>query len=694
MPAAGERCATPPPANEEEDDEASSSSSPDASYTSPTPRLRKQLQQCRTALSLAEGRTLASTRGAAQSKMDLEDMTRKQRCSQVHIAALRDEVRTAERDATDAAAARDEAHGKLGTSSVATRLALGRFRERLGQLEDDMAQRSARNQQHLQQLALLVAEIQHEVGGRGGPAAAPPRTRSLLRQMQQCLSFAAQDAALPAAAAWTHTAGDAIGSGRVQEVAATQASPPRRQASPPRRSRQASPPRRSGQASPQHRSKQTSPPLRSRSAPVSSPSRRHASPSARAKLLSRLSAEGRPQRPQRAAAAPTASQEDLAAATEDVVAATCLALGLPAPPLGATAPPGVAPSVARATAGTAAASASALAGAKAEAEAAAVSAAFAEEEVAAQRRKAEAAEEAGLRLAFELEAAQVQLREAGGQEARQEERAQEAEGLVGRYQQHIMRLQAAQAAREEEVGPRERRGCNPMRGRLRPCASRLQPYAHLQVASREAELRQQARQAEERAEAARGLGRAAQVEREEAIRVEMRAEMRLQLEAAAHDDAARRAAQREAEAAAERELRRMLDETCASLSAVQAQREEQVAERGALQAALEQARGRPRARIRLQAVCIRLQAVLCIRLQAVLFMRLQAVLFIRLQARGLARAREVEATETRWAAEEAGRGFEVAADELHRTVEQQRLQCNVLRQQMREALEQKQVLGG
>ena len=37
------------------------------------------------------------------------------------------------------------------------------------------------------------------------------------------------------------------------------------------------------------------------------------------------------------------------------------------------------------------------------------------------------------------------------QEARQQERAQEAEGLVGRYQQHIMRLQAAQAAREEEV---------------------------------------------------------------------------------------------------------------------------------------------------------------------------------------------------------------------------------------------------
>ena len=617
--------------------------------------------------------------------MDLEDMTRKQRCSQVHIAALRDEVRTAERDATDAAAARDEAHGKLGTSSVATRLALGRFRERLGQLEDDMTQRSARNQQHLQQLALLVAEIQHEVGGRGGPAAAPPRTRSLLRQMQQCLSFAAQDAALPAAAAWTHTAGDAIGSGRVQEVAATQASPPRRQASPPRRSRQASPPRRSGQASPQHRYKQTSPPLRSRSAPVSSPSRRHASPSARAKLLSRLSAEGRPQRPQRAAAAPTASQEDLAAATEDVVAATCLALGLPAPPLGATAPPGVAPSVARATAGTAAASASALAGAKAEAEAAAVSAAFAEEEMAAQRRKAEAAEEAGLRLAFELEAAQVQLREAGGQEARQEERAQEAEGLVGRYQQHIMRLQAAQATREEEVGPCERRGCNPMRGRLRPCASRLQPYA-LQVGSREAELRQQARQAEERAEAARGLGRAAQVEREEAIRVEMRAEMRIQLEAAAHDDAARRAAQREAEAAAERELRRMLDETCASLSAVQAQREEQVAERGALQAALEQARGRPRARIRLRGVhtvagCVVHAVAGC-------------VVLIRLQARGLARAREVEATETRWAAEEAGRGFEVAADELHRTVEQQRLQCNVLRQQMREALEQKQVLGG
>ena len=395
-------------------------------------------------------------------------MSRKQRYSQVHIAALRDEVRTAERDATDAAAARDEAHGKLGTSSTATRLALGRFRERLGQLEGDMAQRSARNQQHLQQLALLVAEIQHEVGGRGGPAAAPPRTRSLLRQMQQCLSFAAQDAALPAAAAWTHTAGEAlIGSSRVQEVAATQASPPRRQASPPRRSRQASPPRRSGQASPQRRSKQASPPLRSRSAPVSSPSRRHASPSARAKLLSRLSAEGRPQQ---AAAAPTASQEDLAAATEDVVAATCLALGLPAPPLGPTAPPGVASSVARAAAGTAAASASALAGAKAEAEAAAVSAAFAEEEVAAQRRKAEAAEEAGLRLALELEAAQVQLREAGGQEARQEERAQEAEGLVGRYQQHIMRLQAAQATREEEVGPRERRGCNPMRGRLQPYA--------------------------------------------------------------------------------------------------------------------------------------------------------------------------------------------------------------------------------
>ena len=305
-------CSTPPPANAEEEDGASSSSSPDASYTSPTPRLRKQLQQCRTALSLAEGRTLASTRGAAQSKMELEEMTRKQRCSQVHIAALRDEVRTAERDATAAAAARDEAHGKLGTSSEATRLALGRFRERLGQLEADMAQRSARNQKHLQQLALLVAELQHEVGGRGGPAAAPPRTRSLLRQMQQCLSFAAQDAALPAAAARTHAAGDAIGSARVPEGAATQASPHRRQASPPRASRQASPPRHSGHASPQHRSRQASTPLRSRSAPVSSPSRRHASPPARAKLLSRLSAEGRPQR---AAAAPTASQVDLAAAT-------------------------------------------------------------------------------------------------------------------------------------------------------------------------------------------------------------------------------------------------------------------------------------------------------------------------------------------------------------------------------------------
>ena len=219
-------CSTPPPPNETDEDGSSSSSSPDASYTSPTPRLRKQLQQCRTALSLAEGRTLASTRGAAQSKMELEVMTRKQQCSQVHIAALRDEVRTAERDATAAAAARDEAHGKLGTSSEATRLALGRFRERLGQLEADMAQRTARNQKHLQQLALLVAELQHEVGGRGGPAAAPPRTRSLLRQMQQCLSFAAQDAALPAAAAWTHAAGDAIGSTRVLEGAATHAHAP------------------------------------------------------------------------------------------------------------------------------------------------------------------------------------------------------------------------------------------------------------------------------------------------------------------------------------------------------------------------------------------------------------------------------------------------------------------------------------
>ena len=175
-------CSTSPPANEEEDDdEASSSSSPGASYTSPTPRLRKQLQQCRTALSLAEARTLASTRGAAQSKLDLEDMTRTQRCSQVHIVALKDEFRTAERDATDAAAARDEAYHKLGTSNASTKQALGRFRERLGQLENHMAQRSARNQQHLQQLALLVAEVQHEVGGRGGPTAAPPRTRSLLR---------------------------------------------------------------------------------------------------------------------------------------------------------------------------------------------------------------------------------------------------------------------------------------------------------------------------------------------------------------------------------------------------------------------------------------------------------------------------------------------------------------------------------
>ena len=110
------------------------------------------------------------------------------------------------------------------------------------------------------------------------------------------------------------------------------------------------------------------------------------------------------------------------------------------------------------------------------------------------------------------------------------------------------------------------------------------------MGSREAELRRQARQAEERAEGARGLGRAAQAEREGAIRAEMHTEMRLQLEAAAREGAARSAAQREAEAAAERELRGVLDDTCASLGAVQAQRAEQAVERGVLQAALEQAR--------------------------------------------------------------------------------------------------------
>ena len=103
--------------DDEEEDEVDEDE--DAGYTSPTPRLRRQLQECRTALSLAEARTLASTRRAAQSKMDLEDTTRKQRCSLVHIAALRDEVRTAESDMTDAVAARDEAHRKLGASSAA-----------------------------------------------------------------------------------------------------------------------------------------------------------------------------------------------------------------------------------------------------------------------------------------------------------------------------------------------------------------------------------------------------------------------------------------------------------------------------------------------------------------------------------------------------------------------------------------------
>ena len=210
----------------------------------------------------------------------------------------------------------------------------------------------------------------------------------------QCLHFAAQDAVLSAAAAWTPTVGNTIGSTLVQEGAAAQASSPRR----------------SGEAA----------------------------PSARVKLLSRLSVEALPQRP---TATPTASEEDLAAAA-------CLALGLPAPPLEATAPPGVAPPATRAATGAA------LAEAKAEAEAVAVSAACVEEveeEVAAQRRKVEAAEEAGSRLAAELGAAQAQLRDAGGQGARHEARAQEAEALVSRYQQHIIRLQAAQAAREEEV---------------------------------------------------------------------------------------------------------------------------------------------------------------------------------------------------------------------------------------------------
>ena len=556
------------------DDDDASDPDDDTGYHSPTPQLRRQLQECRAALSLSESRTLASTRNAAQCKQELEDVSIRARRTQAHIDALCSELQQAEAEAGMAEAARDAATAKLMASSSGTREAMQRFRQTLGQLEGGVAQRTARTQQQLQQLTLLVGELQHEAGGRGGLTTAPPRMRSLLRQIQQCLRFASQDAALPgrafvtaprpaaAAAAAAAASRVPVGSltsvgGGIQEL----------------------------ECEPSHASMATAAasgapiagtPSASSAAP---PPRSVRGPGARKKSPVRPASGG----PAAPPLTPGDEAELEAVARVAMSAAPVIAARAPATPgaAGSSATAAGAPPRGLSAAATVAAAAAA----------------------AAQGERAAEAEAEARQLRKDLKSAQEQL----GASAGQEERAQE---LVGKYQEHIKQLQQTHEEREEA-------------------------------------LRRQLRELEAEAEAAVSAMSTAQAEHAEAIRHEMQTEMRLKLEAAAQEDSARRAAQREAEAASERELRRALEDTCATLSSVQAQREEQAAERDALQAALA-------------------------------------------QVRQWAQARELEAAELRRAADDQAHNYEAAADELHRTASQQQLLCTVLRQQLREATEQRQ----
>ena len=156
------------------------------------PRLRRELQEARTALARCEARVVAAARAAASAQEEVQQLQRRNGGA----AVLRDELDAARRECREVRAERDAARRSLAESAGGTRDALGRFRERLGELEEATAARTARAVKLHRQLGLLSTELQTELStaaGRGS-AALPPRLRAVLRRLHQVVTLSEREA--------------------------------------------------------------------------------------------------------------------------------------------------------------------------------------------------------------------------------------------------------------------------------------------------------------------------------------------------------------------------------------------------------------------------------------------------------------------------------------------------------------------
>ena len=120
---------------------------------------------------------VAAARAAASAQEEVQELQRRNGGA----AVLRDELDAARRECREVRAERDAARRSLAESAGSTRDALGRFRERLGELEEATASRTARAVKLHRQLGLLSTELQTELGAAAGRGqrALPPRLRAV-----------------------------------------------------------------------------------------------------------------------------------------------------------------------------------------------------------------------------------------------------------------------------------------------------------------------------------------------------------------------------------------------------------------------------------------------------------------------------------------------------------------------------------
>jgi hypothetical protein len=103
---------------------------------SPLPSLRRQLLESRTALSRADARIVASTRAAAVAQEAVGSLELKLRESETQVGLLRREVRMIESPAPA-----NPQRRLLADSEVEMARTLAGFREKVAELEDEIAQR-------------------------------------------------------------------------------------------------------------------------------------------------------------------------------------------------------------------------------------------------------------------------------------------------------------------------------------------------------------------------------------------------------------------------------------------------------------------------------------------------------------------------------------------------------------------------